>query len=157
MTAFDRILVPYDFSAHSQAALEKGAELAEHFGSELHLIHVLLQPSFTYGHGAYGAPAAPPLAVMPELREQAEQALRDVAGKVGKGPVKVAPLVLEGGDVAQTLLAAAEKLGADLIVMGTHGRTGVARVFLGSVTERTLRCAPCPVLSVQAPEEPQED
>ncbi|MGH0030275.1 MAG: universal stress protein [Myxococcota bacterium] len=152
MSDYEQIVVPYDFSAHSRAALATASDLARRLGAKLHLVHVILQPSFSYGHGGYGAAAAPPPPVMPELREQAEASLRDVAAGVA-GPLAAEPHVLEGGDVTETLLLAAEKLGADLIVMGTHGRTGLAHVFLGSVTERMLRRAPCPVLGVQAPEE----
>lgn len=60
--------------------------------------------------------------------------------------------VLEGTSPSERIRELASKLGSDLIVMGTHGRTGLAHVFLGSVAERTLRRAPCPVLCVQAPE-----
>ena len=75
-----------------------------------------------------------------------------------EAPGKVEAHVVEAAGIAEAICDAAETFGADLIVMGTHGRTGLAHVFLGSAAERTLRQAPCPVLTVRAPaEEEQED
>ena len=76
-----------------------------------------------------------------------------MASGVENPPGKVEAHVLEGSGIADMIIGAAEEHDADLIVMGTHGRTGLAHVFLGSVAERTLRRAPCPVLTVQAPDE----
>jgi len=153
MTEFRNILVPYDFSPHARAALSTAVALAQRLGAQLHLIHVVQSPSFVYGYGAYGAAAAPPPVDMATLREGAMQSLQAVADGVEDLPKQPAIHVVEGTSTAEMIREEAEELGADLIVMGTHGRTGLAHVFLGSVAERTLRRAPCPVLTVQAPEE----
>lgn len=152
MSDYRTILVPYDFSAHSRVALAEASELATRLDAELHLVHVIQPPTFTYGHGIYGA-AAPPVN-MPELREAALRALREVAQGL---PGKAKTHVVEGSGIADMIHEAAKQVSADLIVMGTHGRTGLAHAFLGSVTERTLRRAPCPVLTVQAPEEDEQE
>jgi nucleotide-binding universal stress UspA family protein len=84
------------------------------------------------------------------------QLLRELITKIEDLPVKVEPHVVEGTAISDAICDVAEKLDADLIVMGTHGRTGLAHVFLGSVAERTLRNACCPVLTLRAPDEGTE-
>jgi nucleotide-binding universal stress UspA family protein len=85
--------------------------------------------------------------------EGALKSLRSIADSIeAVVPGRIEPHVVEGIGVADSLRESADELGADLIVMGTHGRTGLAHVFLGSVAERTLRRARCPVLTVQAAE-----
>lgn len=79
------------------------------------------------------------------------KSLREVAEGLPSLRGSVELHVVEGAGVAEMIGEVAESLGADLIVMGTHGRTGLAHVFLGSVAERTLSRAPCPVLTVQVP------
>jgi nucleotide-binding universal stress UspA family protein len=78
------------------------------------------------------------------------QSLREIAAAIEGAPGKVEAHVVEGASIVEMIRQYAEEVGADLIIMGTHGRTGLAHVFLGSVTERTLRSSPCPVLAVQA-------
>ncbi len=153
MSDYRTFLVPYDFSAHSRAALFAAVDLAKRFEADLHLLHVIQPPTFAYGYGAYGGAVAPPPVDMADVRDAAIRSLADVASGVEGATGAVEPHVIEGHGVAARICELAEKIGADLIVMGTHGRTGLAHVFLGSVAERTLRSAPCPVLSVQAREE----
>lgn len=146
-------LVPYDFSSHAQAALYAACDLAKRLGADLHLVHVVQFPPYALGYGPYTA-GAPPLPLeMDEARDSAMKSLREVIDGIEDPPGKLEPHVVGGHNVAALLLEMAERLGADLIVMGTHGRTGLAHVFLGSVAERTLRRAPCAVLTVQSPEE----
>lgn len=154
-TAFRTILVPYDFSPHARAALRAAVDLGQRLGAELHLLHVVQSPHHAYGYGAYGASAVPPPIDMVAVREGAMQSLRAVADGVEQLPKRPEPHVVEGA-IAEMICGAANELGADLIVMGTHGRTGLAHVFLGSVAERTLRRAHCPVLTVQAQDEREE-
>ena len=152
MADYRVLVVPYDFSDHARAALKEAAELARRLGGDLHLVHVVQSPLYMYSFAYAGEAAAviPPID-MTEIREAAMKSLRDVIAEFDV-PGKVEPHVLEGASVAETLRETAVELGADLIVMGTHGRTGLAHAFLGSVAERTLRSAPCPVLTVQAHE-----
>jgi nucleotide-binding universal stress UspA family protein len=149
--SFQTFVVPYDFSEHSRAALNMAIDLAQRFESDLHLVHVIQPPSLAYA--AYGGPGtvAPAPVGLLELHEIAESALRDVAAEVEGECARVHTHVVESASIPDAIHDVAGKVTADLIVMGTHGRTGLAHVFLGSVAERTLRRSPCAVLTVQAP------
>lgn len=151
MADYRTILVPYDFSEHSKKALETALDLGRRFGSNLHLLHVVTPLIVAYP--TMGTAAAPPANLLLELREGAERSLDDVVATIENPPGTVKAHISAGGATAETIREMAEQLGADLIVMGTHGRTGMSRVFLGSVAERTLRLAPCPILMVSAEEE----
>jgi universal stress protein A len=148
------IVVAYDFSENARAALYVALDLANHLAGDLHLVHVLQPPVYPYPVLQGGAP--PPLDLV-DLRRQARDSLAQVAAEIESAPGKVEPHVVEGHNIAATLRQTAEELGADLIVMGTHGRTGIAHVFLGSAAERTLRHAPCPVLVVPHGEPEEKD
>ena len=87
------------------------------------------------------------------IRKAVEKALGDVVDGLRDFPGTVEAQVAEGAGIARVICESARELGADLIVMGTHGRTGLQHVFLGSVAERTLRNAPCPVLTVRSADE----
>ncbi len=152
MSDYRTFVVPYDFSVHARAALDVAADLARRLSADLHLIHVVQIPAYDYASGPYGGAVMSPPIDMAEMREGALKSLRDVVAEVDV-PGKVEPHVVEGPSVAEMLSESAANLNADLIVMGTHGRTGLAHVFLGSVAERTLRTAPCPVLTLRAQEE----
>ncbi len=157
MSDYQIIVVPYDFSAHAKRALSEAADLARRFGGELHVLHVIQPPVYAYAYGPYGAAAAPPPIDTAGMRRDAMKSLEEVANGLADPPKRVQPHVVEATSIASAIRESAEDLGADLIVMGTHGRTGLAHVFLGSVAERTLRGAPCPVLTVQAPEAEEEE
>jgi nucleotide-binding universal stress UspA family protein len=148
MADYRTMLVAYDFSPHSEAALETAADLARRLNADLHLVHVVQTPVFAYG--AYGGPAVPVPIDMAQVHDGALTSLREVAEGVADLPGRHEAHVVEGVGIAALVRETAEQLGADLIVMGTHGRTGLAHAFLGSVAERTLRGAPCPVLTVPA-------
>jgi universal stress protein A len=151
--SFQTFVVPYDFSEHSRAALQMAIDLAQRFESDLHLVHVIQPPTLAYAaYGVPGATAPTPLPVgMLELREIAESALSEVATSIEGECPRVKTHVVESASIPDAICDVAKKVSADLIVMGTHGRTGLAHAFLGSVAERTLRRAPCAVLTVQAP------
>jgi nucleotide-binding universal stress UspA family protein len=152
MSDYQTFVVPYDFSEHARAALATASDLARRLDARLHLVHVVQPPAYAYGYGFAGAAAAPPIDLH-EIHQGALESLRQVIAELGDVSERAEPHVVEGSGIAEMLRQVSEKLGADLIVMGTHGRTGLAHVFLGSVMERTLRRAPCPVLAVQAPED----
>jgi universal stress protein A len=153
MADYRVVVVPYDFSEHAQAALREAVDLSRRLGADLHLVHVMQSPMYLYSFAYAGEAAAvlPPID-MTEIREDALKSLLEIISEI-EFSGKIEAHVLEGANIADTVRATAESLEADLIVMGTHGRTGLAHVFLGSVAERTLRTAPCPVLTVQAPKE----
>jgi universal stress protein A len=141
---FHRILVPLDFSKHSDAALDLALELAREQGAEVHLLHAYELPAAVTM--AYGI--AIPQAVWDGVQEAA-------AGRLAEGLRKVEAAGLHGtthlatAPAADAIATAAETHGIDLIVMGTRGLTGLKHVLLGSVAERTIRTAPCPVLTVK--------
>lgn len=140
-------LVPYDFSEHAKGALYAAVDLARRLKADCHLVHVVQ----SYPYGAYGSIAGqPPLPPpdMLQIRDNALEALGQVVSSIEDAPGRIVPHVVEDTNVAGAICQMAGKLEADLIVMGTHGRTGIAHVFLGSVAERTLREARCPVLTV---------
>lgn len=145
MTAFKRILVPQDFSDDASAALDFAIELAKQLGGELHLLHAYRPPIEVFS--PYGV--AIPDAVMPELRQAAERQLKELAARVEAAGL-TAQVHLREGAAAEVIAESARELGVDLIVMGTRGRTGLAHVVLGSVAERTVRSAPCPVLTLRS-------
>ena len=147
MTGITRILVPTDFSAASREAFASARALAERFGASLHLVHAFEDP---YTTAVFAAEMYAPLP--PALRDKMvldiEERLADWFPVADRARFKgTAEAVL--GPAATSIVEYAERLGADLIVMGTHGRGGMAHLLLGSVAERVVRTAPCPVLTVR--------
>jgi nucleotide-binding universal stress UspA family protein len=151
VAGYETILVPHDFSEHSEAALRLARDLAARLGSRIHLLHVIRPFVVAYPTWTGGADAVAPEAFA-AMERGAEQALRNEAEKTLPRGASFETHVVSGATIAGTIREFAKKIGADLIVMGTHGRTGFAHAFLGSSTERTLRDAPCPVLTVRAAE-----
>ena len=145
---FTRILVPTDFSEPSDAALEYAKALATRFGASLHLIHVVEDALVT---GVFGGEAYIPesMGVVEGMREDAEHRLNARLTPLERNRLRATVGVLNGPN-APTILNTAREWGIDLIVMGTHGRTGVVHALMGSVAERVVRSAPCPVLTVHA-------
>jgi nucleotide-binding universal stress UspA family protein len=135
------ILVPHDFSETAQRALEFALDLAAALDARVNLL-------FAYDVLAYGFPEAPPMVMDTEQIERAARtALDDVVRRARRPGVAVEGAVRRGPAWSE-INAAAKETGADLIVIGTHGRRGVARALLGSVAEKVVRTAPCPVLTV---------
>ena len=151
MREFRKLVVPYDFSEHAEVALATAADFARRFSADLHLLHVVQAPDLAFPPVDFGG-ASPPAPSL-DLQEGALEALQKVASRIQIEPGTVSAHVVEGLALDREIVDFAERNHADLIVMGTHGRTGVAHAFLGSVAERTLRRAPCPVLTVPPPAE----
>ena len=146
MTAIARIVVPVDFSAHADRAIEYAITLGKQFGACVELFHVVEDP---FGAGGWGSEVY--MSDLDGLRERAiEEARIRLEARRLMIPAGAAPLIatVRMGHVAQTIIEHAKEVGADLIVMGTHGRTGLAHFIIGSVAERVVRVAPCPVLTV---------
>lgn len=137
--AFHTILHPTDFSDASRPAFAEALRLARAAGATLHLLHAA---ELTLYGPASGALAA--------SDDEHRAALAALAGAARAAGVAVATTLRSGEAVAPTIVTVAEEEGADLIVLGTHGRRGLRRFFLGSVAEEVLREAPCPVLTVPA-------
>jgi nucleotide-binding universal stress UspA family protein len=150
MFAPKRILVPTDFSAGSCAALDHAAGLAERFGATVVALHVWQPPALMRADDAVSLGGG-----------QSYQTLADLARTrvASEMDAFLAPLAAnEGlwfrrqiamGNAGDTILAVADEGEFDLIVMGTHGRTGLKRVILGSVAEKVTRRASCPVLTIR--------
>jgi universal stress protein A len=144
MKGFQRILVAVDFSEHSNQALDMAVGLAKEFGAKIDLIHAFDVPvPFVTPYEV-----AIPDTFMQEARDAAKTKLAALVEKVG-GQGLEAQSHLTEVPAATAITRVAEEIGADLIVMGTRGNTGLKHVLLGSVAERTLRHAPCSVLTVK--------
>jgi nucleotide-binding universal stress UspA family protein len=145
MTEIKTILVPVDFSEHSDKALEYAIGLAKRFGSKLHVLH------------AYHVPvpiATPDQIAIPRdyftsIREAAAKRLKACGDKIAAEGLKSETHLTEMLPVT-AINETAQQVSADLIVMGTRGLTGLKHVLLGSVAERVIRTAPCPVLALKA-------
>ncbi len=145
---FTNILVPTDFSAPSDAALEYAKALAMRFNASLHLIHVVEYPIVTGAFGTETYVAEPP-GFAAAMKRDAEHHLAARLTTSERSWLRATTEILTG-PAAPTIVGAAGDLGVNLIVMGTHGRTGIAHAVMGSVAERVVRLAPCPVLTVHA-------
>jgi nucleotide-binding universal stress UspA family protein len=148
MIDLKRILTATDFSPASQVALTYAGAFAKAFGAEVILCHVLEKPDFLAGLPPVAEGYFPPnLAEIQEkhARVQCEQVL--AAASLSHARV----LLLHGGPAREITRAAATE-NADLVIVGTHGRGAIAHLLLGSVAERVVRTAPCPVLTVRSGE-----
>jgi len=141
---FEKILVPLDFSDHSKKALDHAIELAKQFKGKLHLVHCY--PVYVGAVSPYGIVV--PESFDRECREAAVREMSQWADKVKAAGVEVETTVTPSAP-ADAIVNTAEEIGADIIVMGSRGLTGLKHALLGSVAERTLRTAPCPVLTVK--------
>ena len=167
-----KILVPIDYSGQSDRALQWGASLAEKYGARLLLLHVIPQASedlsepsaertdpllpFTLDNPAvYRAPSALEEVMTVDLVEKAENDLRDLAVATLNDRVSVSPTV-GVGEPAKEIVRLARDEAVDLIVMGTHGRSGLRHVLLGSVAETVMHTAPCPVFTVKVSARPAQ-
>lgn len=145
-----KIMCPIDFSENSEHAMHYGIALAAAHEAELHLLHVTEPPIYPLSTDYFG-PQFDSIEIIKDLeaisrkrmQESIETAKEDYATVIGK--------VVAGTPFVEIIRVAREDR-ADLIVLGTHGRTGLAHVMIGSVAEKVVRKAPCPVLTVKHPE-----
>jgi nucleotide-binding universal stress UspA family protein len=146
MSRLRRILYPTDFSRASNAAFARAIAMAKADRAQLMLVHVLAPPMPIAGEGYIPPNVYEDLEA--SARRYGEKRLAALQDKARKAGVKSSTLLLEGAAHEQIVRAAKSKK-ADLIVIGTHGRTGLAKLFLGSVASRVVTTAPCPVLTVR--------
>lgn len=142
--AWKRICCPIDFSEPARLALQVAVDLCAVFGAELTLFHSYQLPGYTLPEGS--VVASPKM--LQELADQAEAHLAEwkaIAEKMGAKAVRTAKGV---GEPALEVVEFAKEEGIDLLVVGTHGRTGLRHAILGSTAERVVRRARCPVLTV---------
>ena len=147
MLPFQKILCPTDFSGPSEAALAAAVELATHFRAALHLVHVVPalpatpdDPNYTFQVPEYEA----------VLHSEAQERLGALASRLGAGGLPVSCAV-GNGDAGREIVRVAGESEADLIVIATHGETGWRHAIFGSVAERVVQLAACPVLTIRQP------
>ena len=150
MIALNNILVATDFSEPSDAALTYGRALAGNFKATLHVLHVVSNvSSVVYGAEAYAVS-------MPEFQQEIENSARRQLDELlvdnDLHPLPTRRVVIASSAPAAAIVDYAGRERIDLIVTGTHGRGAVAHLLMGSVAERIVRTAPCPVLTVRHPE-----
>ncbi len=146
MAQLKRMLVPTDFSDASDLALRYAIEMASTTGSTIHLLHVVedrhLIAAYPDGYLA-DIPG-----MLQAMKDEANRLLREAAARCDAAKIPVTTDVVNGRP-AMMIVEVAQSHAADVIVMGTHGRSGFAHFFIGSVAERVVRTAPCPVLTVR--------
>jgi nucleotide-binding universal stress UspA family protein len=147
--ALQTILVPLDASELSRSALPFAEDLAKALGSSLVVMHAVVPPAIAYP-GA--EPVAIPQSVITDIEASAYAFARGIAGELTARGLKAKPVVLTG-PAAEAIVEAAEAEDADLIIMSTHGRSGVQRLLLGSTAEAVVRHSPIPVTLVPPPRE----
>jgi nucleotide-binding universal stress UspA family protein len=148
-----RILVPIDFSPPSRAALTFAAALADKFGAELVLFHAVQDLAVFLPDAVTVTPVAlPPTEQMTAAVREGLTRFLEESKLTGR---QVREEVREGTPHAE-IVEFAREAGIDLIVMGTHGRGGLSHMLLGSVTEKVVRTAPCPVLTVREHQAPRD-
>jgi nucleotide-binding universal stress UspA family protein len=145
MVTVRRILAPTDFSDSSALAVRYAAELAEKFAAELVLLHVVQDLALVLPDAVMPTPM--PATDLTQLINAARTGLANQVAALNLGRLNPRSEVRVGSPYAE-IDAAAKDLKADLICVSTHGRTGLAHLLLGSVAEKVVRHAPCPVLIV---------
>jgi nucleotide-binding universal stress UspA family protein len=143
------ILVPHDFSETAEYALSYALALADKFAARITVVHAYEVPAYGYPDALVAS-----LEFTAEIERTLSKSLEEVKARASSGKVPVEAF-LRRGTAWSEITAAATESKADLIVMGTHGRRGVARALLGSVAEKVVRTATCPVLTVHLPESAQ--
>jgi universal stress protein A len=149
MVVLKKILVATDFGEASDAALSYGRELARTFGATLQVLHVVENVISRYATEFA-------LVAYPEVQAQVEDAARKhldgLLSEEDREKLRATPVILTSMSTASAIVDYAKEERVDLIIVGTHGRGAVAHLLLGSVAERVVRGAPCPVLVVRSPE-----
>ncbi len=143
MTKFTHLLLPVDFEPSSLRALDTAIDLATLFDARLTVVHAWDIPA-----NAYPAMLSLSPEIWQSLAEAAEQALTSTVARVRERLPRAEALLLRGPPAFE-ILSAIERVRADLVIMGTHGRHGIGRFLLGSVAEKVVRASPVPVLTVR--------
>jgi len=142
------ILVPLDFSRHSLGALDYAVEFAAPFAAEVVVLHVVEPVAYATPADLYAGMATQLGNLLAEQRRSAREQLDALVAKYAKSGVQLRTQLRDGVAYSE-IVDNAQKLKASLIIQSTHGRTGLAHVLLGSVAERVVRTAECPVLTIR--------
>jgi nucleotide-binding universal stress UspA family protein len=148
MADIRRLTYATDFSAASLAAFRRALELANATGAELTILHALPSPAMLFIEGGY-VPQEVWDRMDASQRAQASQEMDRLVKQAVDAGVRATTAIVAGGMPAREIVRAAEEAKTDVLVLGTHGRTGVARLFLGSVAAAVVATASCPVLTVR--------
>lgn len=150
MIKLTRIVCPTDFSPTSSAAVDYAGTMADSFGAELILLHAI--PQMDYPLRSFGMSSSLGH-IKEEIEKRAEESLDERVQQLKKSlPDINVRLVIEHGEPHDATLECAKNEKADMIVMGTHGHTGITHALLGSSAEKVVRLSSCPVLTVRTPE-----
>ena len=150
MAATRRIVHSTDYSAAARPAFRKAVELAKALHRELVIMHVLSPVLVPIISGDMYVPPATYDELQRTSRAAARRHLDRLTAAAKRAGVRASSKLVEGAPVAEQIVKAARALRADVLVLGTHGRTGIARAVLGSVASRVVATASCPVLTVRA-------
>jgi nucleotide-binding universal stress UspA family protein len=145
MLPIKTLLHPTDFSGPSDYAFQLACSLARDYGARVLVLHVVERPVLAYG-GVMTAPPPPPPSA--EERQTIQERLRQITPS---DPAVGVEYQIEEGDPATAIVQVAQERPCEMIVLGTHGRSGLGRLLLGSVAEQVVRKAPCPVVTARAP------
>ncbi len=149
MIKLEKIIHPTDFSEPSRYALRYAMSFAEEYDATLVIVHVIEEVAKAM---YFDMLQAPPLAdLMADIEKQAERALNDLVPEEHREKLTIEHVIRKGVPFLE-IVRCAEEMKADMIVCGTHGRTGLKHALFGSVAEKIVRKSPCPVLSVRHPE-----
>lgn len=145
MKPFSKILVPVDFSSHADEAVDAAVDIAQRYEAEIMLVNVFepIALAFPEGSGVYASLSTTDFVL--DLEQALEKKRAQTAAKSGRA----IQAVQRTGHPPHEIVDLARSGGFDLIVMGTHGRTGLSHMLVGSVAERVVRTAPCAVLTVR--------
>jgi nucleotide-binding universal stress UspA family protein len=147
MREWRKICCAVDFSETSLEALETAIDLALRFRADLTLFHAYQVPGYTLPEGiAFARPS-----IVQQHTDAVMQRMYELKTKVESEGLRDVEVVTELGEPSWEIVRYAEHSGADLIVLGTHGRTGISHALMGSTAEKVVRRAPCPVLTIHLP------
>lgn len=146
MIQLDRILVPTDFSEGSKTALQYACGLAEKLDAQLHLLHVI--PDHAWLIAGSDALYSIPGDYYQEVHEEVRRELSRLVDSTAEAKARITSDFRDGAPFVE-IVRCARQQSVDLIVIGTHGRTGLPHLMIGSVAEKVVRKAPCPVLTVR--------
>ena len=149
MVTLKKVLVATDFGEASAAALRYGREIASAFGAKLHLLHVTEDLALTAFSGVEGY-ATFPGAIQEDIDRAERQQTEALLTENDRRSLNAEAVTLTSDRTAGTIVEYARRNAIDLIVLGTHGRRALSRLMTGSVAERVVRTAPCPVLTVHS-------
>jgi nucleotide-binding universal stress UspA family protein len=149
MIKIANVLVATDFGKASDSALAYGREFARTFGARLHVLHVVENPMIWAGSESVGVDL---VRMQKDLEDAAVQQMDRLLTPEDRQQLRAVSVIRTGRTAAVEIVSQAKLANIDVIILGTHGRTAVSHMLMGSVAEKVVRLAPCPVLTVRHPE-----